>query len=117
MRAAVAGAVVAVTPGADGNVDPGAVLVGLLGRGKRERDFYRRYVDDDDRPRRGAAVSDDRLRRVAGVYRAALENGDPPTQTVADVLHASRPTAARWVAAARERGLLGAAVPGKAGER
>jgi hypothetical protein len=51
------------------------------------------------------------------VYRAAVENGDPPTQTIADVMHASRPTAARWVAKARERGMLGESLPGKAGEK
>ena len=60
---------------------------------------------------------DDKLRRLADLYRTALANGDPPTQTAADALGVPRSTVARWVAKARERGLLGAATPGKAGER
>jgi hypothetical protein len=116
LRQAVAGAAVPVTPGATGEVDPGAVLAGLLRRGGRERDFYTQFVNDTDRPRRGAPVTDEHLQRVAAVYRAALDRGDPPTQTVADAMHASRPTAARWVAKARERGMLGAALRARAGE-
>ena len=68
------------------------------------------------RPRRGAAVTDDQLRQVADLYRAALDRGDPPTQTIADEMHAARSTAARWVAKARAAGFLGAAVRGRAGE-
>jgi hypothetical protein len=79
--------------------------------------FYERYAKDARRPRRGSPVTDEHLRRVAALYRAALERGDPPTQTVGDEMHAGRSTAARWVAKARERGLLGEALPGKAGER
>ena len=116
VRRAVAGAAVAVNPGAGGTIDQLAVLNGLLRRGKRELDVYQRYVDGADRPRRGRPVSDDHLRRVAKVYRDAVQRGDPPTQTVADTMHASRATAARWVTRARERGMLGAAAPGKAGE-
>ncbi len=80
-------------------------------------DFYRRYVTDTRRPRRGVPVSDDHLKQVAELYRAALDRGDPPTQTVADAMHAARSTAARWIAKARERGFLGAALPSQAGER
>jgi hypothetical protein len=116
VRHAVASAAVAVTPDADGDISGVAVLAGLLQRGKRELDFYQRYTSDTDQPRRGQSVPDERLWRVAGLYREALERGDPPTQTVADVMHASRPTAARWVAAARTRGMLGAAVRGRGGE-
>jgi hypothetical protein len=116
VRHATASAIVGVTPGADGNISGAALVTGLLRRGNRERDFYQQYTSDTDRPRRGQPVPDERLQRVAGLYREALDRGDPPTQTVADVMHASRPTAARWVAAARDRGLLGAAVRGRAGE-
>jgi len=67
-------------------------------------------------PRRGAPITDEHLRDVAARYRAALECGLPATQTVADEMHASRPTAARWVNRARERGILGPSLPGRAGE-
>lgn len=116
IRQAVAGAAVALTIGSAGPVDAGAVVFGLARRGERERDFYRRYVNDTDRPRRGRTVTDEHLQRVADVYRAAVEHGDPPTRTIADTMHASRATAGRWVTQARKRGLLGAAVHGKVGE-
>jgi Family of unknown function (DUF6214) len=78
--------------------------------------FYSAYVQDARPPRKGSPVTDERLREVATRYRAAVERGDPPTQTIGDEMHASRPTAARWVQKARERGFLGPAVPGRAGE-
>ena len=68
-------------------------------------------------PRRGALVTDEHLRDVAARYRAAIQRGEAPTKAVADELYASRPTAARWIARARERGFLGASLPGRAGER
>jgi hypothetical protein len=77
---------------------------------------YLDYVQNARPTRKGSPVTVEHLRQVADVYRAALNKGDPPTQTVADTLHASRPTAARWVQMARARGLLGAALPGRAGE-
>jgi hypothetical protein len=86
-------------------------------RGPRDAEFYDEYTRDARRPRRGSPLNDEHLRQVTELYRAALERGDPPTQTVADEMHAARSTAARWVAKARERGLLGASVRGKAGER
>ena len=67
-------------------------------------------------PRRGSPLTEDHLRRVAEVYQAAVEQGDPATQTVANEMHAARSTAARWVAKARERGILGPAKRGQAGE-
>jgi hypothetical protein len=69
------------------------------------------------RPRRGSPLTNEELERVVTIYRAALDRGDPATQAVADELHLARSTAARWVAKARERGLLGPALPGQAGER
>jgi hypothetical protein len=66
---------------------------------------------------RGVSLSDEHLREVAERYRAALDRGiRSPTQTVANELNAPRSTVARWVATARERGLLGPAMRGRAGE-
>jgi hypothetical protein len=53
---------------------------------------------------------------VARAYRLALVLGDSPTQAVERGLGLPRSTAGRWVALARQQGLLGAAEgPGKAG--
>lgn len=79
--------------------------------------FYERYAQGARQGRQGTPVGDDHLRQVAELYRAALDRKDPPTQTIADEMHAARSTAARWVAKARERGILGPALPGQAGEQ
>lgn len=79
------------------------------------REIYGQFTDDARRPRRGSPITDQNLRGVAGLYRAALDNGDPPTQTIVDKMHVARSTASRWVAAARERGFLGPATRGGAG--
>jgi hypothetical protein len=68
------------------------------------------------RPRRGSPITDDNLRGVAERYSEALKRGDPPTQSVARELNVARSTASRWVAKARERGFLGPALKGRAGE-
>jgi hypothetical protein len=68
------------------------------------------------RPRRGSPITDANLNAVAERYREALERGDPPTQSVARELNVARSTAARWVTKARERGFLGPALQGRAGE-
>jgi hypothetical protein len=78
---------------------------------------YERDVKSPRRPRRGSPITDENLHQVAELYRAALERGDPPTQTVADQMEVPRSTAARWVAEARKRNLLGPALRGRAGER
>jgi hypothetical protein len=80
-------------------------------------EFYRRHGQAGRRPRSGSPLSTDHLKEVADRYRAALDRGEPPTQAVANEMHAARSTAARWVAKARERGLLGPSLPGRAGER
>jgi hypothetical protein len=99
-------------------IEPGSEPVFHVFRpGPRDAEFYAQYTEDARRPRRGSPLTDDHLQQVAGLYRAALERGDPPTQTIADELHAARSTAARWVSLARERGILGASLPGQAGER
>lgn len=78
-------------------------------------DLYEIY-----RPVRGAPkprLSDEALARAVEVYRQAVIAGDPPTQTVAKVLHLERSTAGRWMVEARRRGLLGPALARKAGEQ
>jgi hypothetical protein len=82
---------------------------------ERER-MYEQAAEGGRRPRRGAPVTKETLTQVAELYRAAVANGDPPTQTIADAMHASRSTAARWVAKARKEKLLGQAMRGRAGE-
>jgi hypothetical protein len=53
---------------------------------------------------------------VAHTYRMALLMGNPPTKMIEEWLEVPRSTAGRWIATARERGLLGKAEgPGKAG--
>jgi hypothetical protein len=113
-REAVAGAARLRTPLEEGG-EPVFRLVSTPP--EQAAEFYREYTQDARRPRSGSPVTDEHLRQVAELYRAALKQGDPPTQTIANALHVARSTAARWVAAARGRGLLGAATPGRAGER
>jgi hypothetical protein len=68
-------------------------------------------------PRPGVLVSDDHLRQVEAAYRAAMAQGQPPTRAVMEQWHVARATASRWIARARDRGFLGAARQGVAGER
>jgi hypothetical protein len=57
------------------------------------------------------------LREVAKVYRGALEAGSgAPRKAVQEWQGVSTQTAARWIAEARRRGILGPTRPGKAGE-
>lgn len=65
--------------------------------------------------RRRRRVTRQMLEQVAATYRAAIDTG-APTQTVAEVFQVSHSTAARYVAKARDEGLLGETMPGKAGE-
>lgn len=62
------------------------------------------------------SVDSGMLEDVAALYRRAALDGNKPTAEIALALSVSRSTAARWVRRARDRGLLGDAVPGKAGE-
>jgi hypothetical protein len=113
-RQAVAGAARLYQPIADG----GPPIFRLSGQPARvHADFYNSYTQDARRPRRGSPLTREHLAQVAELYRAALQRGDPPTRTIATELHAARSTAARWVALAREQGLLGASLPGQAGEQ
>ncbi|MGH7747559.1 MAG: hypothetical protein ACREQ5_22790, partial [Candidatus Dormibacteria bacterium] len=65
---------------------------------------------------RGRRTTDEKLRQVTDVYRAAVAAGKRPTQAVADQLHYKRAHAGRLVMQARQAGFLGPAVKGKAGE-
>lgn len=56
--------------------------------------------------RRNSRVTDSLLREVADTYRAALDDGENPTQSVAEHFYKSHSTAARWVGMARQRGFL-----------
>ena len=66
-------------------------------------------------PEGGRREEDVQLRRVALLYRQARLSGEAPTKYVQEVLGVSRATAARRVAAARERCFLGADEVGLAG--
>lgn len=82
---------------------------------EEQRQFYQRY-SRARRARQGTPLTDDTLAQVATVYRAAASRTNRPTETVAETMNVARSTAARWVANARERGLLGPAIRGRAGE-
>ena len=51
---------------------------------------------------------DDTLREVAAVYRLAYVAGEAPLKSVVSAFDIPRSTASRWVAAARDKGFLGA---------
>ena len=63
---------------------------------------------------RGSVTSDDRLARVAEIYRQAVSDGRPPVQAVARELPCSRSHAGRLVAQARAAGQLRPTSPGQA---
>jgi len=64
--------------------------------------------------RQGARVPDAFLEKVAAIYRRALEQGEPPTETVRKVMPGSRSSAGRWVEEARRRGYLPPTTSGRA---
>ncbi|MFD6684184.1 hypothetical protein, partial [Micromonospora parva] len=51
-------------------------------------------------------ITDEHLEEVARVYGEALRAGIPPTREVSDVFEVSHSTAAKWVGAARRKGML-----------
>ncbi len=67
------------------------------------------------RTARKTKITDELLREVADVYRANVD--DKPTTRVAEHFSREHRTAALYVKRARERGFLGAAAVGKAGEQ
>lgn len=67
------------------------------------------------RTRRG--LSDDFLRLVTQVYESLVREGEAyPVKALAATQQVDKSTASRWLSAARERGILGASLPGRAGE-
>ncbi len=61
---------------------------------------------------------DEHFRNVAAWYRRAVdEHPRAPMKWLAEQLHADRATVNRWVQRARDKGYLGEAIPGRAGER
>jgi hypothetical protein len=67
-------------------------------------------------PRRRRFITRDHLREVAGVYREAHGQGQPPTMAVAEHFHVAHRSATRWVAEARKVGELGPPMGTVAGE-
>ena len=67
------------------------------------------------RAARKVKITDDLLREVADIYRATVF--DKPTETVAEHFDKQHRTAALYIKRARERGFLGPAIKGKAGEQ
>ncbi|WP_152648660.1 hypothetical protein [Streptacidiphilus anmyonensis] len=57
-------------------------------------------------PGRRRRITDEFLREVARVYMLEDEAGFPPTRAVADHFKAPHSTAAKWVGAARRKGLI-----------
>ena len=81
-----------------------------------ELELFDRYGVADYKPTRGKPLTDKHLKAVAETYRGAVERGDRPAKHICEVAGVSRPVAANWIRAARDRGFLGDAIPGKAGE-
>ena len=67
------------------------------------------------RAARKVKITDDVLREVADVYRDNIS--DKPTEAVAEHFGKQHRTAALYIKRARERGFLGVAIKGKAGEQ
>lgn len=68
-------------------------------------------------PRRRRRLTDELLREVAEVYRAAHKAGLPPTAAVSEHFEVLHTTAARWVTFARKAGIMGASLGPIPGER
>lgn len=89
---------------------------GMDGTPMPVKDVYRAFRRTRPRAPASNRITDEYLQDVAEVYRQALDRGDPPTQTVADVFVLPRPTAARHVGMARKKEFLGSTTPGRKGE-
>jgi hypothetical protein len=83
----------------------------------RDELFAAYQVDTKQPARQGVPITKKRLEEVAQVYRDASVTSRRPKQVVASTFHVSTSTASRWIRAAREQGLLGQAMPGRAGEQ
>jgi hypothetical protein len=67
-------------------------------------------------PRQGKQLTIGDLRRVADLYREAIQLGHPPKKYVAQKEHVAESTAGRWFVQARKAGFLAPARRGVAGE-
>jgi hypothetical protein len=67
------------------------------------------------RASRRVKITDELLQEVARVYRANVN--DKPTEVVAEHFGRQHRTATQYIKRARERGFLGSAIKGKAGEQ
>jgi hypothetical protein len=83
-------------------------------------DWFRQaapFIGARTRPGPGG-LPPEHFERVAEAYRAALSAAPRrPIQYLAEKFNVPEPTLRRWVQRARDRGLLGPATPGKAGEQ
>jgi hypothetical protein len=68
------------------------------------------------RPIQRRSVTRKLLEEVTTVYRQALEDGKPPTKSVAEHFQSTHASAARWVREARKTGLMGPSVGPTGGE-
>lgn len=75
-----------------------------------------RFGGTSIRAQQGRTLTEEDLAEVAAVYRDAVERGEPPVQAVRKRFHIAPGTARKRVARARDAGMLGPAVPGRAGE-
>lgn len=73
-------------------------------------------VEQQQTRRRRSIISSDELEEVAAIYRAGTTTRRP-TERVAEHFNVSRATAARAIRRARDRDLLGAALPNRSGEQ
>lgn len=75
-----------------------------------EREASRPHVRGRGRP---PEYDDAHFAKIARIYSEAVEAGLKPLQAVITTQHVSKPTASRWVARARELGMLSPTTPGK----
>ena len=82
-------------------------------------DKFRQRVGELQRLRRRGrrGMDEDFYRGISEEYRGLLERGERPTTGIAKAHAVGRSTASRWIREARNRGLLGEAVPRRAGEQ
>lgn len=67
---------------------------------------YERLARNARLPRRGSPITDDHLHAVAELYREMVENGYHPRPVIASEWGVSEAAASKWIAMARERGIL-----------
>jgi hypothetical protein len=76
--------------------------------------------DERGEERAGARVrgaeGQQKLERVAALYRRAVASGSAPSPAIAEAFGITQPTARKWVQRARESGFLGGSVGRRAGE-